>query len=120
MIFSAKIAKRFMLGGKGAGPSRLTGWISIVGMTIGCVAMILSVSILNGFELRVINKIVGFESDLRISNVTDWNKVENYILNLDGVENVMTFQQRKGLLIGRNNNQRMVLLKSIDPSLYLT
>lgn len=117
MIFSAKIAKRFMLGGKGAGPSRLTGWISIVGMTIGCVAMILSVSILNGFELRVINKIVGFESDLRISNVTDWKKVENYILNLDGVENVMTFQQRKGLLIGRNNNQRMVLLKSIDPSL---
>ena len=117
MIFSAKIAKRFMLGGKGAGPSRLTGWISIVGMTIGCVAMILSVSILNGFELRVINKIVGFESDLRISNVTDWEKVENYILNLDGVENVMTFQQRKGLLIGRNNNQRMVLLKSIDPSL---
>lgn len=117
MIFSAKIAKRFMLGGKGAGPSRLTGWISIVGMTIGCVAMILSVSILNGFELRVINKIVGFESDLRISNVTDWEKVENYILNLDGVENVMTFQQRKGLLIGRNNNQRMVLLKSIDPTL---
>ena len=117
MIFSAKIAKRFMLGGKGAGPSRLTGSISIVGMTIGCVAMILSVSILNGFELRVINKIVGFESDLRISNVTDWEKVENYILNLDGVENVMTFQQRKGLLIGRNNNQRMVLLKSIDPTL---
>lgn len=117
MIFSAKIAKRFMLGGKGAGPSRLTGWISIVGMTIGCVAMILSVSILNGFELRVINKIVGFESDLRISNATDWKKVENYILNLEGVENVMTFQQRKGLLIGRNNNQRMVLLKSIDPTL---
>ena len=29
----------------------------------------------------------------------------------------MTFQQRKGLLIGRNNNQRMVLLKSIDPTL---
>ena len=49
MKFAIFIARRFMLGGKGAGPSRLNGWIAIVGLAIGCIAMILSVSFLNGF-----------------------------------------------------------------------
>ena len=114
MNFSLKIAKRFMIGGKGSGPSRLTGWISIVGLTIGCMAMILSVSILNGFESRVVSKIIGFEGDLRITNVKDWSKLESYISSLNGVKSTMLFQKRKSLLIGRNNSQRMVELKSIE------
>ena len=116
MNFPLKIAKRFMLGGKGSGPSRLTGWISIIGLTIGCIAMILSISILNGFESRVINRIVGFEGDIRVTKVKDWNKLESYILSLNNVESTMSFQKRKGLLIGRNDTQRMIELKSIDLS----
>ena len=46
MNFSLKIAKRFMLGGKGSGPSRLTGWISIIGLTVGSMAMIISISMI--------------------------------------------------------------------------
>ncbi len=114
MNFSLKIAKRFMIGGKGSGPSRLTGWISIIGLTIGCMAMILSVSILNGFESRVVSKIIGFEGDLRMTNVKDWSKFESYISSLNGVKSTMLFQKRKSLLIGRNNSQRMVELKSIE------
>ena len=114
MNFSLIIAKRFMIGGKGSGPSRLTGWISIIGLTIGCMAMILSVSILNGFESRVVSKIIGFEGDLRITNVKDWSKLESYISSLNGVKSTMLFQKRKSLLIGRNNSQRMVELKSIE------
>ena len=95
MNFSLKIAKRFLIGGKGSGPSRLTGWISIIGLTIGCMAMILSVSILNGFESRVVSKIIGFEGDLRITNVKDWSKFESYISSLNGVKSTMLFQKRK-------------------------
>ena len=116
MNFSLKIAKRFMIGGKGSGPSRLTGWISIIGLTIGCMAMILSVSILNGVESRVINKIVGFEGDIRVTNVEDWNKLERFILSLKNVKSTMSFQTRKSLLIGRNKSQRMIELKSIELS----
>ena len=114
MNFSLKIAKRFMIGGKGSGPSRLTGWISIIGLTIGCMAMILSVSILNGFESRVVSKIIGFEGDLRVTNVKDWSKFESYISSLNGIKSTMLFQKRKSVLIGRNNSQRMVELKSIE------
>lgn len=103
-----------MLGGKGSGPSRLTGWISIIGLTIGCMAMILSISILNGFESRVINKIIGFEGDIRVTNVSNWNNLDSYISSLSNVKSSISFQERKGLLIGRNDSQRMIELKSLD------
>ena len=103
-----------MLGGKGSGPSRLTGWISIIGLTIGCMAMILSISILNGFESRVVNKIIGFEGDIRVTNVSNWNNLDSYISSLGNVKSTMSFQERKGLLIGRNDSQRMIELKSLD------
>ena len=117
MNFPFAIARRFMLGGKGAGPSRLTGWIAIIGLTVGCMAMILSVSILNGFESRVINRIIGFEGDIRVSALTDWANDVNTIQSIDGVKTVMPFQERKGLILGRDDAQRMVLLKAVNPEL---
>tara|TARA_B100001750_G_scaffold174049_1_gene142244 strand:- start:92 stop:1279 length:1188 start_codon:yes stop_codon:yes gene_type:complete len=117
MSFSRNIAKRFMLGGKGAGPSRLTGWIAIIGLAVGCMAMVLSIAVLNGFESRVVNKIVGFEGDIRISGVTDWANAKTYIESMDGVKKVLTFQERKGLILGRGETQRMVVFKAVDPAL---
>ena len=67
MRFQLLIARKFMLGGSGSGPSRLNGWISIIGMIIGAFSIIISLSIMNGFEKRVINKLIGFEGDLRIT-----------------------------------------------------
>jgi lipoprotein-releasing system permease protein len=106
-----------MLGGKGAGPSRLTGWIAIIGLAVGCMAMVLSIAVLNGFESRVVNKIVGFEGDIRISGVTDWANAKTYIESMDGVKKVLTFQERKGLILGRGETQRMVVFKAVDPAL---
>ncbi|MBC8345381.1 MAG: ABC transporter permease [Candidatus Marinimicrobia bacterium] len=117
MKFSQSIARRFMLGGKGAGPSRLTGWIAIIGLAVGCMAMILSVSILNGFESRVVSRIIGFEGDIRVSGLTDWNSSIEEIQSIDGVKSVMSFQERKGLILGRDDSQRMVLLKAVDPEM---
>ena len=117
MNFPFAIARRFMLGGKGAGPSRLTGWIANDGLTVGCMAMILSVSILNGFESRVINRIIGFEGDIRVSALTDWTNDVNTIQSIGGVKTVMPFQERKGLILGRDDAQRMVLLKAVNPEM---
>ena len=117
MSFSRKIAKRFMLGGKGAGPSRLTGWIAIIGLAVGCMAMVLSIAVLNGFESRVVNKIVGFEGDIRVSGVDSWDKAKIDIESVVGVKTTLTFQERKGLILGRGDTQRMVVLKAVDPDL---
>ena len=84
MKFSTYIAKRFMLGGKGAGTSRFTGWIAIIGMAIGSFALIISIAVLNGFELQVAEKIIGFEGDLRISKINQdtAQNIYNYLIKI--------------------------------------
>ncbi|MEE8335137.1 MAG: FtsX-like permease family protein [Candidatus Neomarinimicrobiota bacterium] len=117
MKFAFYIARRFMLGGKGSGPSRLNGWIAIAGLTIGTLAMVLSAAVLNGFELRVIQRVIGFEGDLRISNLPqDYKTVFMKLKNENSdIKEILLFQQRRGIILGRNNSQRMVTFKAVDP-----
>lgn len=115
MKFSTYIAKRFMLGGKGAGASKFTGWIAIIGMTIGSFAMIISIAVLNGFEIQVAEKIIGFEGDLRISKFdkdTD-QQLSQYLQNHDNIEQIVPYMERKGVVITRNNSVRMVSFKAV-------
>ena len=70
MHISTKIARRFLLGGRDVGTSKFTGIIAIVGMAVGCIALIISISVLNGFEKKVTEKIRGFEGDIRIVGIT--------------------------------------------------
>ena len=114
MSFSYKIAKRFLMGGRSSGPSRLTGWMSIIGLCIGSMAMVLSIAVLNGFEHRVIDKIIGFESDIRLTKIKDFNNSIDILNKINGVKSVMPFQERKGLILAKGGIQRMVTLKSIE------
>ena len=114
MNFSYKIAKRFLMGGWSSGPSKLTGWMSIIGLSIGSIAMILSIAVLNGFENRVIDKIIGFESDIRLTKIEDFNSTIDIVNNINGVKSVMPFQERKGLVLAKGGVQRMVTLKAIE------
>ena len=114
MNFSYKIAKRFLMGGWSSGPSKLTGWMSIIGLCIGSIAMILSIAVLNGFENRVIDKIIGFESDIRLTKIEDFNSSIDIVNNINGVKSVMPFQERKGLVLAKGGVQRMVTLKAIE------
>ena len=114
MNFSYKIAKRFLMGGWSSGSSKLTGWMSIIGLCIGSIAMILSIAVLNGFEHRVIDKIIGFESDIRLTKIEDFNSTIDIVNNINGVKSVMPFQERKGLVLAKGGVQRMVTLKAIE------
>lgn len=104
-----------MLGGKGAGTSRFTGWIAIIGMAIGSFALIISIAVLNGFELQVADKIIGFEGDLRISKIEP-SMAENVYEHLKGENNIsqiVPFMERKGIVLTSNNSVRMVSFKAV-------
>ncbi len=115
MKFSTYIAKRFMLGGRGAGTSRFTGWIAIIGMAIGCFALIISIAVLNGFELQVAEKIIGFEGDLRISKINPGEDQEaySYLKSNINISQVVPFMERKGVVLTKDNNVRMVSFKAV-------
>ena len=116
MKFAFTIARRFMLGGKGAGPSQLTGWISIIGLAAGSFALIISLAVLNGFEERVKKRVIGFEGDLRITTVDNnlnLSSILDHVLRDQYVANALPFQERKGLVSSTNQEQRLVSLKAI-------
>ena len=116
MKFQLLIAKKFMLGGAGSGPSRLNGWISIIGMIIGAFAILISLSVMNGFEKRVIEKLIGFEGDIRITSNVDNNleKIFNEINSDPSIDKALLYKERIGMIFAENDSKRIVTFKSID------
>jgi len=116
MRFEYLIAKKFMLGGSGSGPSRLNGWVSIIGMIIGTFAILVSLSVMNGFEERVINKLIGFEGDLRITSNSSTNleQIFNQIISNPSVDEALLYKERVGLILAKDDSKRIVTFKSIN------
>lgn len=113
MKFSSFIATRFMIGGKGAGVSRFTGWVAITGMLIGCLALITAVAVLQGFETQVVRKIIGFEGDLRV-HVYSENDFNRVISEIPEIRIVMPFTERRGLVSRPGEATRLANFKAID------
>jgi len=114
MSFPSLIARKFMFSRKEVGPSRFTGSIAIIGIAVGTMAMILSVSVLNGFESRIIEKIIGFEGDVKVSGDIDYEKNINNLYSIDNVEDFLLYKERKGLILGKDSIARMITMKSVD------
>jgi lipoprotein-releasing system permease protein len=86
-----------------------SGLFSMIGMGVGCFAMIISLSVMNGFETLVHGKLKGFEGDLRIVG----HMSETPVLGLNGIETAMPYMERRGV-IESNDVQRVVSLKAVD------
>ena len=114
MNFSTKIAKNFMFTRKEAGPSRITGLIAIIGIAVGTMAMVLAVSVLNGFESRIVDRIIGFEGDIKLRG--NFNNSRNFekLKEMNSIDEIMPYVDRVGLMIANNKSTRMITFKSID------
>ena len=66
------ISKKFYKHSKVYG--KYLGMLSMLGMGVGCFAIIISISVMNGFENIVHQKLKGFEGDIRVfQNIYDPN-----------------------------------------------
>ena len=86
-----------------------SGLFSMIGMGVGCFAMIISLSVMNGFETLVHGKLKGFEGDLRIVG----HMSETPVLGLNGIEAAMPYMERRGV-IESIDVQKVVSLKAVD------
>ena len=116
MNFTSKIAKNFMLTRGEAGPTRITGLIAIIGIAVGTMAMVLSVSVLNGFESRIVDKVIGFEGDIKLRGDFKYEDSLERLTNINGVDQIVPYMDRVGLMIANDNSTRMIKFKSIDLS----
>ena len=114
MNFTSKIAKNFMFTRKEAGPIRITGLISIIGIAVGTMAMVLSVSVLNGFESRIVDKVIGFEGDIKLRGDFKYEDSLERLTNIKGVDQILPYTDRVGLMVANDNSTRMIKFKSID------
>ncbi len=107
MKFVKVISKRLYNRSKVYG--KYLGILSMLGMGVGCFSIIISISVMNGFENIVHQKLKGIEGDIRIfQNIYDpkWEKI-------DGVKKIISFMERK-IVLQVNDVTRVVSMKAVD------
>ena len=107
------IANRFLNSNKGTG--KLTGIVTTIGITIGCFALIISVSVLNGFKSKVNNKIKDFEGDIKISGIRLSDDISIFD-RVDEIKIVSPNRERRGVIIN-GSKQKVVTFKEINTNI---
>ena len=106
------IAKRLLhTGNNFAG--KYTGWIAVVGIAIGCFALIVSIAVLNGFESKVTEKIVGIEGEIRIQGKNISERTINDLKGLQGINQLMPFISGRGVAINEEMETAVVRVKAV-------
>ncbi|QQS37886.1 MAG: ABC transporter permease [Ignavibacteriales bacterium] len=77
------VAKKYISSGRESRFISLISTISVFGITLGVAALIIALSILNGFEQTITKKITDFESHIKISSYSnilpDYKKMRNVL-----------------------------------------
>lgn len=119
------IAKR-ILSGSGAS-NQLSGpivRISVLGITLGLAAMILSVAIVTGFQNEIKAKLIGFNSHIQITNydnnvsaepkpITKIQPFLQQIKNNPEIRHIEVYATKNGIVKTKTDNEG-ILLKGID------
>ncbi len=113
------IALRYFKSKKRTGLISFTSYISITGIALGTFALVVALSVLNGFESEITNRVVNLESHLRITG----NKISeedltliNEKLNRDNLRSVAPFVIRKSI-ISNYGSEGIIRVKGIQPPL---
>jgi lipoprotein-releasing system permease protein len=115
------IAQRLIKGRrKGTSFSRPVNLIAIIGIAMGIAVMIIAVSILTGFKMQIREKVVGFGSNIQITNfdsnisyetvpISDTERFVSKIKEIDGISHIQVFATKAGIIKTDENIQGVVL-----------
>ncbi|MBN1153761.1 lipoprotein-releasing ABC transporter permease subunit [candidate division KSB1 bacterium] len=118
MSYEFFIAKRYFRSKRRSGFISLINYLSIAGVMIGVAALIIVLSVMNGFENEVRSRIIGFDAHLRvrgllyrpIPNNTD---MVTYLKSMDKVAGVSPYVFNKAFL-SHSSYQDGILIKGVD------
>jgi len=131
MNFTFEIAKRYLLAKKSTSAVNIITWISVIGITIGTSALILILSVFNGFESLLSGLYNSFNPDIKIvpidgkyfeldsTQVIRLNDIPGIVSLSKTVEEVCIFEykdvQKAGFIKGVDRNYNTVT--SIDSTI---
>ena len=119
VFFPLYMARRYLVSKKSHNIINIISWISIVGVAIGTMALIIVLSVFNGFDRLVVSLFSSFNSPVRITATR--GKTFNYdstlILRLRQVPGVahVTEVIEEDALVKYRDNQAIVTLKGVGP-----
>ncbi len=121
MSLEFDIAKRYMSSRHRYAFVSVITLISIMGIIIGTAALVIVLSVMNGFESEIRSRILGTGSDIIVSNVSgegidDWQALAEKIRNVPGVIALSPVVQSKSAIASRNESDG-VLVRGIIPEL---
>ena len=87
--YERMVARRYLLPGKGEGFIFLVASISLVAVALGVAALIIVMSVMNGFRAELFDKIVGLNGHAVVQGyggrLEDWRTILRDVKNTDGV-----------------------------------
>ena len=111
------IAKRYLFSKKKFNFITIISLISILGVTIGVAALIIVLSVFNGFSSKVTGILVSFDPHIRIeasagNKLADYRDIQGKINQL-GIKYSTPYTLNKGMLANDNSNE-VVFIKGVD------
>ena len=102
------IARRHLLGHKKVGFISFISILSVLGIVIGVASLILTLSVVNGFETEIVERIIGFDSHIRIRQyhfrpMQDYDKVGRQIEQVDGVRISYPYILHEAIIRSKSN-----------------
>lgn len=100
--------------------SSTTSVMPSIGIGLGVMALIVIMSVMNGFQMGSIDSIVELSSwHIRVTPKEgfDYDKFELSALSLNQVKSVTPFYEAQGLLVGRSGQQSAALIRAIPPDI---
>lgn len=112
------IAKRYLFSKRKFNFITVISLISVLGVTIGVAALIIVLSVFNGFSSKVTGMLINFDPHLRVEasgegNVAEYKQLESRIREL-GYENASVYTMNKGMLATNKSNE-VVVIKGVEP-----
>jgi len=113
------IARRYLKSRSKTGFINLITYISILGVTIGVAALIIVLSVMNGFETEVRSRIVGFDTHVRLRTFHDEGvervqEVMDQIMDIPHIIGMSPYIDEKGM-IRSGENIDGVMVRGADP-----
>ncbi len=120
MSFPYFVARRYLRSKRKTGFISIITYVSIAGIAIGVLALILVVSVQNGFEGEVRSRLIGADSHIRVrkyfsETIENPDTVMQIVKKVPGVAGV-TKAIYKEAMISSSSRQEATAVKGIDPA----
>lgn len=117
-MFERFIAGRYLLSKRKVQFITVITFISVIGLTVGVTALLVMLSVFNGFNKYQIDTLTGFDPHLRVeadsgATVTDYNSLISRISSETKVTEIAPFTINKGVISTRKNNI-VAFVKGVD------